>query len=326
MLPAWSPGKAYDCAALAAAREAVRARAREEHNRLLYVAMTRARDRLVIAPYMTACKDSPQEAWCEMIRRGLMATVRGLILHEAPYGPIEVWHEGEHAVKPAPLAERTRAAPIEVPAWLLHPAAPEPEPAPPLRPSGALGAADWTPQPPERHVNAEARLRGALVHALLDRLPSVAVEKRKAIAKAYVRTRAPRLDEPSCARLVADALSVLTHEALAPLFGPGARVEAPIVGCLRIGSDETPVSGQIDRLAVVGDEVLIADFKTARPPRVGEPAPHTYVAQLALYRALLREIYPSHRIRAFLVWTAGPLVRELIDDELDGALVQIKAA
>ncbi|HKG77698.1 MAG TPA: PD-(D/E)XK nuclease family protein, partial [Beijerinckiaceae bacterium] len=316
----------YDCAALAAAREAVRARAREEHNRLLYVAMTRARDRLVIAPYMTACKDSPQEAWCEMIRRGLVATVRGLILQEAPYGPVAVWHDGEHPAKAAPLAERAPAAPVELPAWLLRPAEPELEPLRPLRPSSALGAADWTLRSPERRFDPDARLRGALVHALLERLPGVAAERRAAVAQAYLEARAPRLDEPLRARLVCDALDVLAHEALKPLFGPGARAEAPIVGRVRIGAEQAPVSGQIDRFAVVGGEVLIADFKTTRPPRPDEPAPHVHLAQLALYGALMREIYPAHRVRAFLVWTAGPLVRELTEDEMDAALAQVKAA
>jgi ATP-dependent helicase/nuclease subunit A len=288
--------------------------------------MTRARDRLVIAPYMTACKDSRQEAWCEMIRCGLVATMRGLILREAPYGPVEVWHDGEHPSKAAPLAERAPAGPLELPAWLLRLAKPEPEPLPPLRPSSALGAADWTPRSPEGRFDPDARLRGALVHALLERLPGVAAERRAAVAQAYLEARAPRLDQPSRARLVRDAFDVLAHEALAPLFGPGARAEAAIVGRIRIGAENTPVSGQIDRFVVVGGEVLVADFKTPRPPRSDEPAPHAYVAQLALYGALMREIYPAHRVRAFLVWTAGPLVRELTQDEMDAALAQVKAA
>jgi ATP-dependent helicase/nuclease subunit A len=87
------------------------------------------------------------------------------------------------------------------------------------------------------------------------------------------------------------------------------------------------VSGQIDRLAVLDSEVLVADFKTtARPPKAGQPLPPSYVAQLALYRTLLAEIYPGRRIRAFLVWTSGPVIRELMEPELESALTLIKAA
>jgi ATP-dependent helicase/nuclease subunit A len=77
---------------------------------------------------------------------------------------------------------------------------------------------------------------------------------------------------------------------------------------------------------VQGGEVLLADYKTtARPPRDGEPLPPAYVAQLALYRALLEEIYPSRRVRPFLIWTSGPIVRELTGAELEAALTAIKA-
>jgi ATP-dependent helicase/nuclease subunit A len=120
---------------------------------------------------------------------------------------------------------------------------------------------------------------------------------------------------------------VLAHEALAPVFGPGSRAEAAIAGQVRLGGRNEPVSGQIDRLVILDDEILIADYKTtARPPRAGERAPPGYVAQLALYRALLAELYPARRVRAFLIWTSGPLVRELRNDELEGALSAVKAA
>ena len=56
----------------------------------------------------------------------------------------------------------------------------------------------------------------------------------------------------------------------------------------------------------------MADFKTtARPPKPGQPPPRSYVAQLALYRMLLAEIYPGKRIRTFLIWTSGPVIHEL---------------
>jgi ATP-dependent helicase/nuclease subunit A len=95
---------------------------------------------------------------------------------------------------------------------------------------------------------------------------------------------------------------------------------------VRLGGEDQPVSGQIDRLAVLDDEILIADYKTtARPPRGNEQPPPAYVAQLALYRALLKKIYPARAVRAFLIWTTGPLVRELTVAELDEALATIKA-
>jgi ATP-dependent helicase/nuclease subunit A len=326
VIPVWSPGKAYDCDVVATAREALKGRGLEEHNRLLYVAMTRAKDRLVIAPFMTSRKESPEQAWCEMVRRGLVATTRGLMLREAPYGPTEIWRDDIAWAPAEAVAAAALPAPTEIPGWLTSLVPAEPEPGPPIRPSSALGAADRLTRPGDGPYAPEARLRGTLVHALLERLPAIAAGERGHVARAFVAARAPRLDPDTRARIVADALGVLDDAALAPLFGPDSRAEAAIAGRVRLRGADQPVSGQIDRLAVRDGEVLLADYKTtARPPRDGEPLPPAYVAQLALYRALLEEIYPSRRVRPFLIWTSGPIVRELTGAELEAALTAIKA-
>lgn len=327
-IPVWSPGKSADCSVMEAARDLLHAKGYEEHNRLLYVAMTRAKDRLVIAPYLTGRKDSPQEAWCEMIRHGLVEKAGGLEESKAPYGPIAIWREGSPLART--LVAESDVAPLEsfeVPDWLTLPVKPEPEPLPPIRPSSALGAAERMTRPGDGPYAPEARLRGTLVHALLERLPALSAEHRESMARAYVRARAPRLPSEVRESVIANALDVLEHEGLKALFGPGSRAEAPIAGKVLTAQGELMVSGQIDRLTVLENEVLVADFKTtARAPKVGQPPPRSYVAQLALYRMLLSEIYPEKRIRTFLVWTAGPVIHELMEPDLEEALTLIKAA
>jgi ATP-dependent helicase/nuclease subunit A len=198
------------------------------------------------------------------------------------------------------------------------------EPAAALRPSYAVPH-----RGPGRRAGsapAEARLRGSLVHALIERLPSLPADRRRTAAEAYVRARAPKLGAPERSVIVANAIGVLGHEALAALLGPGSRAEVGIAGTLVIGGETTWVSGQIDRLAVLDGEVLLADFKSdARVPGPARPAPAAYAAQLALYRLLLQQIYPGRRIRPFLVWTAGPSIQELRSEDLDRALDRVTA-
>ena len=82
-----------------------------------------------------------------------------------------------------------------------------------------------------------------------------------------------------------------------------SRAEVAFAGRLRLGGDggETEIVGRIDRLAEVGDAIWIADFKTgAKPP--GGNAPESYLAQLALYRAALKPIYPEKSVKAALIW------------------------
>ena len=118
---------------------------------------------------------------------------------------------------------------------------------------------------------------------------------------------------------------LLDDPRFSPLFSPGSRAEVPIVG--RLKGSTLAVSGQVDRLAVTGDSVLIADYKTNRPPpcRLAD-VPRAYIEQLALYRVVLGELYPDKRIRAVLVWTDVPDLMEISEASLDATLAAITSA
>jgi ATP-dependent helicase/nuclease subunit A len=119
-------------------------------------------------------------------------------------------------------------------------------------------------------------------------------------------------------------LLVVENKDFAELFAPGSRAEVAIVGK---PGETTLVSGQIDRLAVTPNAILIGDFKTDRdPPRRIEDVPQAYVAQLSLYRAVLKTIYPGRTIRAALIWTEVPELMELSAQTLDQALVRVTSA
>ncbi len=101
---------------------------------------------------------------------------------------------------------------------------------------------------------------------------------------------------------------------MAPLFGPGSRAEVPLTG--RIG--ESVVGGLVDRLAVLPDRVLVADYKTARtPPARPEDVPVLYLRQMAAYRAVLRAAFPDRPVDCLLVWTTGARVMALPHPLLD---------
>jgi ATP-dependent helicase/nuclease subunit A len=99
----------------------------------------------------------------------------------------------------------------------------------------------------------------------------------------------------------------------------------PIVGRIaRDGAIPLGVSGQVDRLAVTHDSVLIADYKTDRiVPREAAEIPQSYVTQLALYRSVLSRVYPNRTIRAALLFTAGPHLIDVPDAAMDAKLTEI---
>ena len=274
----------------------------EEHWRLLYVAMTRAEELLIVTG-ITKKEDRslPELCWHTAVDR-VMETM-GLGWQDA--GPR--WGQKRvHAVNAKAWARRqgkpVAAAPvIAVPDWARKAAPEEARPPRPLAPS-ALGEDDVA-SPPQGSDRAVAVERGLLLHALFERLPPVAPEKRHDAAMRWLMVQAPTLDEAARATMVAEVLAVLDAPDHAALFGPGSLAEVPLSAVV----DGIVVAGIVDRLLVTPDRVTVIDYKTGRhvPGAPVDIAP-AYLRQMAAYQAALAVIFPGRRVEAALLYTAGP--------------------
>ncbi|WP_019906932.1 double-strand break repair helicase AddA [Methylobacterium sp. 77] len=319
--PVWAGSKTQDAEAVASARADHQARAREEHNRLLYVALTRAADRLVIAPYR-GHEEQGETAWCEMVRKGLEQEFGSGESIETAYGPALLWRDGTARSISVDDAGEDLAEP-SIPAWLRQPARIEVEVAPPVSPSGALGAADGQREVPRRQSNPHSRRRGILIHSLIEHLPRLDKNQRPNAAASFVRARAPSLPAAEQDRLVADVLRLLDDPALITLFDGDARAEVTLSGRVDVEGRPRSVFGRVDRLSIRPDRIVVADFKTSRPPADHAPVPEDEAAQIALYVALLRDIYPGRPVEAMLVWTSGPVIRHLGEADISSALASL---
>jgi ATP-dependent helicase/nuclease subunit A len=307
----WAGRKADDVAPVAAARAAAVRAAEDEYRRLLYVAMTRAADRMVVAG-SRGVNRIPPGCWYELIESALK---REAIEEAADDGDGVVWRwrrgaaEETTAVVPAeaPVKAERRA-----PDWLTRAAPRAPEAARTITPSGT-GTATI--------VNPKAMARGRIVHRLLQALPPVPHDRRAEAARRYLARESGVFSEAERDAMAAEVLAVFDDPAFAPLFAPGSHAEVPVVGRL---PGPIEVSGQLDRLAITETAVLIADYKTNRqPPHRLDDVPAEYVAQLALYRAVLGRLYPRHEVRAALIWTEGPALMEVPAAMLDSALSSV---
>jgi ATP-dependent helicase/nuclease subunit A len=167
-----------------------------------------------------------------------------------------------------------------------------------------------------------AMLRGTVLHRLMQSLPDIAPERRVEATRRYLARAGKKLDDAARDAIAAQVLALLDDTRFAPLFAPGSRAEVSISGKLA-GRDGNAllVAGQIDRIAITGSDVLIADYKTNRPPPARiDDVPPGYVRQLALYRAVLQKIYPEKAVRAALLWTETPDLMELSSETLNRAL------
>lgn len=284
---------------------------REEHWRLLYVALTRAEERLYIGGALGPAdrKGPPEASWFRAVARSM----EGL---GCAWEEDERWGRACRLGPPETFvkaAARPKTRMSDLPDWLHRPAPAEGRPPRPLAPSAA--AEDDLPYPPPGPDQREAALRGKLLHQLFERLPAVPEGERAARADRWLE-RSAGVDDPAFrAALVEDACRVIGDPRHAALFGPGSLAEAPIAAVVPGGA---VVSGTVDRLLIAADRVLVADFKTGRsaPSRL-EAVPAAHLRQMAAYRAALRVIFPDRPVEAALLYTAAPVLHFLPSALLD---------
>ncbi len=306
--------KDEDCPVSSAARAEREARTAAEGLRLLYVALTRARDRIVVMGRVAANRKPAAGSWYEAIAE-TFARLDGV--RELDGGGLRF---GSDPVGVGTGAADASTAPPALPDWIHRPAPADrsARPASPSRPEGSIRPP--APSPLATAAGAGAPLgrfrRGDLIHRLLERLPDIAPDARPAAAMRLL-AREPDLDDVRRAEMIAAAMGVLDDARFADVFAPGSRAEVAVAA--RVGGLQ--VSGRIDRLALTPDRVLVVDFKTNRPaPDRIEDADPAYLTQMALYAAALSALYPDRRVEAALVWTDGPRLMPIPQALLDAAL------
>ncbi|WOH81732.1 double-strand break repair helicase AddA [Bradyrhizobium sp. BEA-2-5] len=320
----WAGKKAEDPPGVAEARKAMLEETEDEYRRLLYVAMTRAADRLIVGGCMPGNMSTVRKSsWYDLITKGLANSGLKLEELETPGGKVMRYSRPDDVADLAGAAASAAAVPIELPSWLRAAAAPEASAASMLRPSDPADDDSHPIRTGESVLlRARALQRGTLVHRLLQSLPDVALERRRSAALGYLARNADGWSEQEQAVLADQVLGLIADPRFAAVFAPGSRAEVSIVGRLeRPGQPKALVSGQIDRLVVTPTDVLIVDFKTNHaPPRTAAEAPRGYVRQLALYRAVLARLYPQRPVRAALLWTETTEIMEISASALDAAL------
>jgi len=297
-VPIFRPRKDELTGGLADAASRADAREMEEHWRLLYVALTRAEEWLVVGGALgpRAKGVAPEKSWHAAVERA-MTSLDAEPVEEAPWGLVRHYAAGD-AVSGRDRLKADIADPA-LPVWLGQSAPIEARPPRPLAPS-SLGDDDAASPPPGVGMRAAAE-RGRHLHALFERLPEVTPIDRESAALAWLERSAGIADDDERRGILAAALAVIDGHP--ELFVAGALAEAPIAAV--VGGDV--IAGTVDRLIVGDDVVRLVDFKTGRRvPGSVDAIPIHHLRQMSAYSEALKAIFPGRRIEAALLYTAGP--------------------
>ncbi len=319
----WLPNKAQRTQWHEEALDLLAEEQKEEYRRLLYVALTRAKDRLVVCGWSP--KRGPNdECWYTLTRNGLIEEAREQLNAN---GEVQAWIWTKGSIEKAePVLARSEKSAREagplLPEWVAKNVS-SPERVRRLKPSAAIeemeAKENIEQQDPKDALEAARQpedwplVRGRLVHRLLEFLPDLSEDQRLISAERFLASALPEQFAAKKERLLKDVFGTLGTPEFAELFSASGRAEVPIQGTV-IGEDGKPyeVFGLIDRLLVNDEEVIILDLKTnAAVPKTAQDVSEMYVAQLAVYRKLLSELYPERKIRALLLYTSGPHLVEI---------------
>ncbi len=317
-LPVYAPGGALACKATRDAAQETADAERQERNRLLYVALTRAEDRLIVCGWK-GTNNPPANCWYRAVEQGFgrLAAVAVPLGGEWP-GPAQVFACSQD-VAPKPPAQAKAAMEAPPPGWAgrapeWQPRLPPAEDAVaalvPSRPEGAaFGAPPAALSPLAVRMEASrGRARGRALHALLQHLPELEPASREAAARRFLQAPGQGFSAEETEAALAEVAAVLAHPALAAAFGRESRAEVPITG--RVGG--MIVGGVVDRVAIAAETITILDYKTdRRPPASPQAVPVSYLRQMAAYRAVVGAALPGRVVRCVLVWTVGAAVMEL---------------
>ncbi len=315
----------------------------EESNRLLYVALTRASEWLLICGWDEAkSKKKVGKLIDDEKLRKTWYNVCGKALNQLPdvqSCAFQKKWEGTHyyieqkiaffsntTVCPSNSLENQVSEQIKLPHWLKQKEGVISLPIEdaslihyiPSRPEGVLlGDVPALISPVKIKKNKDPFYRGRIIHALLQYLPAYSKEERFNLAYQWLHQRNFKLSVQELEIMVLKIIELIERPELAPLFDSQSLVEQPITGIV----NDLVITGKIDRMRIISRKIWLCDFKSGeRIPKTPETVPKTYLRQMASYWVLLKEIYPNHQIKPFLIWTDALKVIDLSADLLENYL------
>lgn len=346
-VPLWTPHADLENRVFARERELAELERDREFRRLLYVAMTRAADRLYI--YGEKMPDKHfEESWYNLIRSGLEEHAKDKIETVPVLQADEASLSGE--TPPVDPAAPDEPVPTILRLAVPQTARPVPDNVKPIDNERVVGIPVWARRAPPAGQGAVERFRpsqanktndnisassplndkagddyyrnlGTAVHALLEFLPILPAEEREGAAREYLAKPALALRESDQKHTLSQVTAVLNDPEFGELFGPGSRSEVSISGFVEKDGKKQMLNALIDRLVVTDRTVMIVDYKNnLHVPKDASEVSKDYLLQLAAYKMAVQQIYPGKEVKCALLYTREAKLISLPDDKIAEAI------
>ena len=306
--PLWKIESTFDEPVRKAAREEGKVERLREYKRLLYVALTRARDRLYVCGYDSKeRREREEDCWYALVARAMGR----LNTDKIGAGDDAVLRFGETPARGGVAPGAGALAHAALPAWVRTAAAVEKD----MRHVAPSLAVPWRAR---KGVAGESGAldRGRAIHRALEQLGSAPAERWSEVA---LRAASSILNDQAAAQAAAaEALRVRRDLLLAHLFGPRTYGEVPLGGVIAWQGANVELAARIDRVVVGEHDVTIVEYKTDRVvPKAESSIPPSYVTQLALYREAVARLFGGRAVNCAILWTVEPRLTVLSSQSLE---------
>ncbi|MFN7039187.1 MAG: double-strand break repair helicase AddA [Alphaproteobacteria bacterium] len=288
-----------------------------ESNRLLYVALTRAEDEMIICGYKNKNALS-ENCWYSFVKKAMKEIAEEKDFHVkeefvqylSKDKLLQLEYAQEREIKLQEPNSNLFDQINSIPDYALQPA---PQENNFLISPSKLTNIITSKTLPESLSNK--CLRGSIIHKLLEYLPLIKTTQFESAAKDFLLKHSSEFNTSEIEKIIATCGHLLRDEEFKKIYSNNSKAEVPITGVIK---DKYLVSGQIDRLVIDDEKVLIVDYKTTNNvPNSPENTPQNYLKQMAAYRYLLKEIYPKKQVNCALIWTSIPYMMNLPNELLD---------
>lgn len=332
-IPLWVPRSDLESRIYTQERVREEQKLDREYRRLLYVAMTRAADRLYIYGAQNGKTVNP-ESWYALIEQGLQDKFNGAAAtaqFTAPQTarPVKDGVMPPKKVKKLGIPQWARTAPTAVTNLTAHftPSAHHGQAATGKGANDNAVVASPLDETPEQETRQTARDLGTIIHSLLEYLPMLDAAEQAAAARKYVAQPVWNLTKYRQQKTVKQVMAVLNDPEFSALFGARSRAEISIGGFVEKDGRKQSFSAQIDRLVVEDQTVLIVDYKNnRRVPEDISQVSHDYIVQMAAYKMAVEQIYPDKEVKCALLYTQEALLIPLPAEKLARAIARIGLA